>query len=141
MAEVVGESSTGKSQLCMLFAATTALRGEGVVYVDTAAAFSPVRVLGLCRALKVGREIIDGNSFRPILMILAQVVLDHTEPLSVRSRVSISGCYWPGTSPPAYSTVVAAQTRKEPGRTRTQPQTSLIRTEAGLNQTAFLLSS
>ncbi|MEW5301985.1 MAG: hypothetical protein WDW36_004804 [Sanguina aurantia] len=52
IAEVVGESSTGKSQLCMLFAATTALRGEGVVYLDTAAAFSPVRVLGLCRALK-----------------------------------------------------------------------------------------
>lgn len=53
MIEVVGESSAGKSQLCMLFAATTALRGEGVVYIDTAAAFSPVRVAGLCRAMQV----------------------------------------------------------------------------------------
>ncbi|MEW5317307.1 MAG: hypothetical protein WDW38_008617 [Sanguina aurantia] len=94
IAEVVGESSTGKSQLCMLFAATTALRGEGVVYLDTAAAFSPVRVLGLCRALKAldaesGPE--DADRAVSQAMACIQVLKPHsaTAALACLDKVSL----------------------------------------------------
>ncbi|WIA09287.1 hypothetical protein OEZ85_008695 [Tetradesmus obliquus] len=48
--ELAGESCSGKTQLCLLAAVTTAHRGERVVYFDTTNAFSAGRARQLCMA-------------------------------------------------------------------------------------------
>ncbi|GFR41030.1 hypothetical protein Agub_g1463, partial [Astrephomene gubernaculifera] len=48
--EVVGETASGKTQLCLAAAATTAGRGEAVLFVDTTGSFTPERVLRLAEA-------------------------------------------------------------------------------------------
>jgi len=47
--EVVGETSAGKTQICLAAAAVRALHGERVLYVDTTNGFSAARVARLCR--------------------------------------------------------------------------------------------
>eukprot|EP00884_Botryococcus_braunii_P017193 jgi/Botrbrau1/4157/Bobra.0192s0025.1 len=47
--ELVGQAGAGKTQLCLLAAMTTAVRGEGVVYIDTCASFSARRMALLFR--------------------------------------------------------------------------------------------
>lgn len=43
--EIVGESASGKTQLCLRLTAATATRGERVIYIDTTNSFSAKRVL------------------------------------------------------------------------------------------------
>jgi RecA/RadA recombinase len=50
LTELVGESSSGKTQILMQAAAVTALRGEGVIFLDTTNSFSSERVLAMARA-------------------------------------------------------------------------------------------
>lgn len=52
--EFAGESSAGKTQVCHMAAAATALRAEGVVYVDTTNAMSPARLLQAAEAMQAG---------------------------------------------------------------------------------------
>ncbi|KXZ56730.1 hypothetical protein GPECTOR_1g658 [Gonium pectorale] len=48
--EVAGETASGKTQLCLSAAATTAFRGEPVFYVDTTGSFAPERVVRMAQA-------------------------------------------------------------------------------------------
>ena len=43
--EVAGETTSGKTQLCLSAAATTAFRNEAVLYFDTTGSFAPDRVV------------------------------------------------------------------------------------------------
>jgi RAD51-like protein 3 len=45
--ELVGQSSTGKTQLCHAAAAAASVSGGGVLYVDTSNSFAPKRLLAL----------------------------------------------------------------------------------------------
>lgn len=49
LTELVGESSSGKTQLCLSIALRTALRNEGVIYLDTTASFSASRLVEMHR--------------------------------------------------------------------------------------------
>jgi RAD51-like protein 3 len=48
--ELLGETTSGKTQICHQLAATTSLRGEHVVYFDTTNSFSPERFLSIARS-------------------------------------------------------------------------------------------
>jgi RAD51-like protein 3 len=45
--EIVGRSSSGKTQLCMTVAAEAAICGENVIFIDTSNGFSGTRVIGI----------------------------------------------------------------------------------------------
>ncbi|KAK9817811.1 hypothetical protein WJX72_002565 [[Myrmecia] bisecta] len=47
MTELVGESASGKTQLCIMAAVATAMRGEHVVYLDTSASFTARRAAAM----------------------------------------------------------------------------------------------
>ncbi|GAB4822360.1 hypothetical protein N2152v2_009406 [Parachlorella kessleri] len=59
LAEVCGESASGKTQLCLSCAAHTALRGEGVVFVDTSNAFSAGRLQTLLQAVSQAQVAVE----------------------------------------------------------------------------------
>lgn len=50
LVEVAGETASGKTQLCLSAAATTANRGEEVLFVDTTGSFAPQRVVEMAQA-------------------------------------------------------------------------------------------
>lgn len=54
--ELVGESTSGKTQICHHLTAITALRGEHVIYFDTTNSFSPERCLAIARANQDGED-------------------------------------------------------------------------------------
>ena len=45
--ELEGEVASGKTQICLAAAATTAMNGHRVLYIDTSGSFCPNRILGL----------------------------------------------------------------------------------------------
>ncbi|KAK9815174.1 hypothetical protein WJX73_009728 [Symbiochloris irregularis] len=63
--ELWGPPASGKTQLCMLAAAVTATRGEGVVYMDTTASCSAA-----LDSLSVSLQAQQGKQHRPRLLIL-----------------------------------------------------------------------
>ncbi|GLI69005.1 hypothetical protein VaNZ11_013543 [Volvox africanus] len=50
LVEIAGETCSGKTQLCLSATATTAYRGEAVMYVDTTGSFAPERVVQMAEA-------------------------------------------------------------------------------------------
>ncbi|GLC38954.1 DNA repair protein rad51d [Pleodorina starrii] len=50
LVEVAGETASGKTQLCLSAAATTAYRNEAVLYVDTTGSFAPERIVQMAEA-------------------------------------------------------------------------------------------
>ncbi|GIL42978.1 hypothetical protein Vafri_790 [Volvox africanus] len=50
LVEIAGETSSGKTQLCLSATATTAYRGEAVMYMDTTGSFAPERVVQMAEA-------------------------------------------------------------------------------------------
>ncbi|EFJ52146.1 hypothetical protein VOLCADRAFT_103167 [Volvox carteri f. nagariensis] len=50
LVEVAGETGSGKTQLCLSAAATTAYRGEAVLYVDCTGSFAPERIVQMAEA-------------------------------------------------------------------------------------------
>ncbi|GIL72979.1 hypothetical protein Vretimale_4624 [Volvox reticuliferus] len=50
LVEIAGETSSGKTQFCLSATATTAYRGEAVMYVDTTGSFAPERVVQMAEA-------------------------------------------------------------------------------------------
>lgn len=72
--ELYGESSSGKTQLCMLATAQTALRGEKVVYIDTSNSFSGRRI-----AFMLGQNVSNSvaeTAFENITVIKAYTAHD-----------------------------------------------------------------
>ena len=65
--ELVGESSTGKTQLCHAAAAAAAVSGGGVLYVDTSNSFAPKRLLALVEERLARRGGAGEGSLRGIL--------------------------------------------------------------------------
>eukprot|EP00882_Tetradesmus_deserticola_P020824 GHRQ01022507.1.p1 GENE.GHRQ01022507.1~~GHRQ01022507.1.p1 ORF type:complete len:200 (+),score=62.50 GHRQ01022507.1:378-977(+) len=87
--ELAGESCSGKTQLCLLAAVTTAQRGERVVYFDTTNAFSAGRARQLCTT-NYGNAACLGN-----IMVVAchsiYALLASLDELAVQANSSGSG--------------------------------------------------
>lgn len=88
LVEVVGQSSSGKTQICHRLAASASLHGLGVWFIDAKNSFCPRRLLGFLRRQKKERKPAHGHTLPPAAM--PQIERDALRRVNVRKIFDVS---------------------------------------------------
>ncbi|MDG6963426.1 MAG: AAA family ATPase [Nitrososphaerota archaeon] len=89
MTELFGRSNSGKSQLAMQAALQAAVRGDGVLYVDTEGGFRPERLEQIARARGWQME----GALQRVIFVRSDSAAEQVETVRrMQSRSSTAGC-------------------------------------------------